>query len=80
MDCISMRIYTNKGETSIFLARYDMKIISLGDFLVKNLLLDIIISFIQTKLIEELPKDNKEDSEYLAMFFKSLIFISYILI
>lgn len=75
-----MRIYTNKGETSIFLARYDMKIISLGDFLVKNLLLDIIISFIQTKLIEELPKDNKEDSEYLAMFFKSLIFISYILI
>ena len=48
MDCISMRIYTNKRETSIFLARYDMKIISLGDFLVKNLLLDIIISFIQT--------------------------------
>lgn len=80
MDRISMRTYTNKGETSIFLARYDMKIISLGDFLVKNLLLDIIISFIQTKLIEEPPKDNKEDSNTLAMFFKSLIFISYILI
>ena len=70
MDRISMRTYTNKRETSIFLARYDMKIISLGDFLVKILLLDIIIIFIHTKLIEEPPKDNKEDSEYLGYVFK----------
>lgn len=68
-----MRIYANKGETSIFLTRYDTKVISLGYFLVKNLLLDIIISFIQAKLIEEPPKDNQEDSEYLGYVLKSLI-------
>lgn len=70
MDCISMRIYANKGETSIFLTRYDTKVISLGYLLVKNLLLDIIISFIQAKLIEEPPKDNQEDSKYLGYVFK----------
>ena len=65
-----MRIYANKGETSIFLTRYDTKVISLGYFLVKNLLLDIIISFIQAKLIEKPPKDNEEDSEHLGYVFK----------
>ena len=70
MDCISMRIYANKGETSIFLTRYDTKVISLGYFLVKNLFRDIIISFIQAKLIEEPPKDNEEDSEHLGYVFK----------
>lgn len=66
-----MRIYPDKGETSIFLTRYDTKVISLGYFLVKNLLLDIIIiSFIQAKLIEKPPKDNEEDSEHLGYVFK----------
>ena len=64
-----MRIYTNKRETSIFLARNNTKYISLGYFLVKNLLLYIIICFIQAKLIEEPPKDNKEDSKYLGYVF-----------